>query len=55
MYPNVRQFDSYDADKLWQNGGPYDYEEERSSLRRLALAVAIVLGLITIIGLVQIV
>ena len=55
MYPNVRQFDSYDADRLWQDGGPYDYEEERSSLRRLLLALVLVLGLITVLGLIQIV
>jgi len=54
MYPNVRQFDSYDTTRLWEDGGPYDYELERADLRRLALALVGLIGLIAAIGLVQI-
>jgi hypothetical protein len=55
MYPNVRQLDNYETARLWENGGPYDYEEERASLRRIVLALVLLLGTITVLGLIQII
>ena len=55
MYPNVRQFESYDVTRLRETHRVYDYEDDRSALRRIVLAVVGLLGLMTVIWLIALV